>query len=470
MRIVKSERIKGATYDYSHMLTLAEDDCHILAVSSRTLYMLANQAQFEANFTARYILEYLDGGLVRVPDQYDPEADQIALMAHNYRVEVVPVTCDFVAALDGIRLAVNLVADKISKLQLINQCCPEGTGTEVEPEGASEVDTPIGPGQTYPTYEDYEPIKCNVANWIIDGTAELIDEFDLINIDNLVTGGGALVGAAIVILLTASPVGILASIAIGTVAALTAFVLATLNFNIETVNAEFDTVLDELKQALYCATSTNEARIAISDILSSTAMSSTDVDFVLLILNNFVLNELFAPGATSSIYEGEYTCADCAQDCDWMIAPAAMGLSRGFTDVSTVNGGTISSGFLDNATETTFQVQSVLGEISATPVQVMMMCTREFYKAWINAGMVIPLGEDCGCDEVGGAGTHKDIELIVPVGGAFSIWRRRCISGTIQDIGLAAFTDPVEYSLAAFAWHRNNTSGPFTASFRILVP
>jgi hypothetical protein len=153
-----------------------------------------------------------------------------------------------------------------------------------------------------------------------------------------------------------------------------------------------------------------------------------------------------------------------------MIAPAAMGLSRGFTDVSTVNCGTISSGFLDNATETTFQVQSVLGEISATPVQVMMMCTREFYKAWINAGMVIPLGEDCGCDEVGGAGTHKDIELIVPVGGAFSIWRRRCISGTIQDIGLAAFTDPVEYSLAAFAWHRNNTSGPFTASFRILVP
>jgi hypothetical protein len=360
------------------------------------------------------------------------------------------------------------LADKVSQQNTFDLCCPDGAGTE-PPAGEVDIsDTPIGPGEEFETLADYYDAKCNTANWLIDDLILLITDFQLRDIQDLAAGSVTIAWAMIGVAIAASGVGALAGAVVGLLGAIVSLVLGPVLFDLSDLATVLNAKRDDLKQALFCSISTTDARSRFLAELEGEGLSLLEVEFVSLFLNNNVLSVLFQPTEESKLYDGGYTCVDCGDSCDWIIAPAAMGVSRGFTSVSTAECGTINAGFLDNETETIFQVQSVLGVASGVDQQVVMMCTREFYEAWLSNGQVIPAGYDCECDETGSPDGHKSIEITERIGGAFSIWRRRCVGGTQQDTGVAAFTADVEYTLSAFAWHRNNTSGPFTVSFKVL--
>jgi hypothetical protein len=466
----KLERVKGAHHELSKLALLPADDCEVLLVSSRTLAILANLAQHEATWSARYMVDYGPGNVAEPVRATDSEYDLYADVVRNFRLEVVPVTCDLTAALSAITSAINNLADKVAQQTTIDLCCPEGTGTQPPADEVDISDAPIGPGEEFETLADYYDAKCNTANWLVDDLILLITDFQIRDIQELAAGSVTIAWAMVGVAIAASGVGALAGAVVGLLGAIVSLVLGPVLFDLSDLATVLNAKRDALKQALFCSISTTDAKSRFLAELEGEGLSLLEVEFVSLFLNNNVLLVLFQPTEETKLYDGGYTCLDCGNSCDWMIAPAAMGISRGFTSVSTAECGTINSGFLDNETETVFQLQSVLGEISATPVQLVMMCTREFYEAWLANGQVIPAGYACECDETGSPDGHKSIEITERIGGAFSVWRRRCVGGTQQDIGVAAFTADVEYTLSAFAWHRNNTSGPFTVSFKVLVP
>jgi len=86
-----SARILGATWDLTELSDLSDSPDQVLFVSERTLNILANLAQNEVGFYGKYIGETLNGGLVRVIDDDDSEAEDVDRIAQNFGLEVIPV-------------------------------------------------------------------------------------------------------------------------------------------------------------------------------------------------------------------------------------------------------------------------------------------------------------------------------------------------------------------------------------------
>lgn len=459
----KLERVKGAHHELEKLAALPSDDCEVLLVSSRTLAILANLAQHEATWAARYMVDYQPGNLARPVRESDPEYDLYADIVRNFRLEVIPVTCDLTGALSAITAAINKLTDQLAISQTIDLCCPEGTGTEPPPADTGAEDIPIGPGETYEDYDTYLDDKCSTANFLVDDLIGLITEFNIRDIADYAAGSIAITWVVVAEVLGLFFIGTTSAIIIGVTGAIVALILGPVIFDLGDLATVLNAKKDQLKQALYCANDTSEAKTAFLQLLDGEGLSLLEIEFVGLFLNNRVLGTLFDPVAQTIGYDGGYVCTPCAVACEWRIAPVGMFPNTFQWASQTVAG----SGTVDN-TGASFTISSVpvLDTADGLTKHALGVCTWDFYYRWLEAGQphwaILPTtGIVCECEDGDG------LEHLNAFPGASSVKFRNCLSGQWSDAGAGAFAPNPNPDLIFLGLYRF-TGGAFSMDFRVV--
>lgn len=168
MSIRQEAHIKGSVHDVARLSALSGDDCHVLLVSSRTLYLLANFAMLEVDFLGRYAKDIFDGGLVDVVDSGDTEEVLVREIANNFGLEVIPVCQELFTALDNIAVQIGLLNTSVQTSVEVSGCCTP-YGTEVGPDAPLLEDPGTGdPPDDWVTWAAYDTYRCRAANKIAD--------------------------------------------------------------------------------------------------------------------------------------------------------------------------------------------------------------------------------------------------------------------------------------------------------------
>jgi len=89
-------------HDVTILEGLSPDDCHVIIMSERSLYVLNNFSLGEVNYLARFAESMLPGGLF-VPVELGSSKEEFVLDVINaFRLEVYDMTCDIVGVLEGL--------------------------------------------------------------------------------------------------------------------------------------------------------------------------------------------------------------------------------------------------------------------------------------------------------------------------------------------------------------------------------
>ncbi len=334
--------------DVTHLQSLADDDCHVLFVSSRTLYLLANYATSEVNFLGRYAESFTDDGY------YQPVLPGAALeivknnIANRFSVEVIPVCEELVTAIGDIVAQLGLINTNIGEIkielggiegtinnttQLSGCCTPYGPAL---PPTAPDLEDEItgDPPEDWATWALYYTYKCKAANRIADewiattaglgtlsGAAGAIGAIALALFLNTSLMGGILVGLMALgfsaVSAAALVIAALIAIVIGGTGLLAYFV---------TLSAEMETNKQSLVCGLYQAQSPAAAKTVLVDFTTDIAADLTydpgDDDALFqaqlenvadALFNEEVTNTLFEEDAESDTYVGDIDCADCVR-------------------------------------------------------------------------------------------------------------------------------------------------------------
>lgn len=321
MTIRDVTRVSGSLQDVTRLSELPDDDCNVLLVSSRTLYLLANYAVSEVNFLGRYFTDEFAGGLVKVLEDSSPEVPFVREVAQNFRNEVIPVTCDLVAQLQDIAVA-------IRGLQFAG-CCPPQGDNPPQPEAVEGDPPPAG-------YEEYDPTitdrKCKLANMAVDDLVQIIDilianEAD--TIANFTIATMSALWALVVGLIAAGPLA-WALAGLGAIASLIGFFLVN-ELNLVGLKALIENNRQDLVCALFEATSNTNAFTEFKNVLDLAGADPLDLLFLdTLNLLDGLTTLFFAPegdeGAAIEArldgYPVTTSCAGCAPpEQFWTIAP-----------------------------------------------------------------------------------------------------------------------------------------------------
>jgi len=93
-------RVGGTVHDVTHLESLDPDDCHVIILSERSLYILNNLSLGEVGYLARYAKQYLPGNLF-VPVETGDEWEEFVRDTQNaFGLEVLDMTCDIVGAIE----------------------------------------------------------------------------------------------------------------------------------------------------------------------------------------------------------------------------------------------------------------------------------------------------------------------------------------------------------------------------------
>jgi len=226
----------------------------------------------------------------------------------------------------------DLIAALEQMVENSGECCEAG-GSKVEPP-PSDGEISVGPGEKFPTQEDYYNAKCNAANGIYDTILGSVDWFDN-NVTALLAGAfGAVTSGLLFGLVISGPVGWGIILAEATIGALSAMIVGyTLNF--DDISDALGEQHTEIVTALYNAGNALQASENFIIELDNAATPTTAIEqeLVSLMLTNSVLNELFDIGDTVVSYESPdpVVCGSVLQR--WTFA--ASGESWTFRDDST---------------------------------------------------------------------------------------------------------------------------------------
>jgi len=233
---------------------------------------------------------------------------------------------DLIAAISALVLQTSVNVQSAICAPNIYMMCgagPEGTGSS----GPSE---PITEGGPYPSDFEAPPVtgydrKCRVANMSFDGVREVVYQFGLINIQNiLILGVGAATSAAIAVLAVISgPI----AVTVGIVGAVSAIVLLFLTESIDL--GTLLTLLDDNKQDLVCSLyNAADSATAIDNfksILSGVGANSAQIALIDIIFTikaaNFLYAKMQGSGGDSieaqidAYTTGSIDCATCATSC-----------------------------------------------------------------------------------------------------------------------------------------------------------
>lgn len=349
-------------------------------------------------------------------------------------------------------------------------CGCESVGTGLEPTGDEGIPA-TGPGEPWPDNEEYFDYRCKAAGEIVRRILQSIHILQDYISSGYFNAAVTLVTTAVTSALTAAGLGPLLS-QLGWIATVVGALITDNLIDLDEADTVVTANFDDLKCALYEGYTAEDSKANFSEVLDGTALNSATKAFLLLFLTNGVLNWLWNYEEQIAVLPTVYDCSDCGEPlapCDWMFAPAAMIVQRGFTSVSTAVGGT---GTIDNLTETTFTVTSVLGVASGINQYVIGMCTKEFYDRWIEGGAAsLPIGAACDC-EIGETTANKNLQFIANWPTSASVYARRCDNdGTFKAVGNGQpFIPNPDYGLSFFTLHRNAAAGQFSMDLRVNLP
>jgi hypothetical protein len=303
-------RVKGSVHDLQHAEALLDDDCNVLFVSSRTLFVLQNLAQLDAGFVSRYAAEYLEAGLYRSPET-ELEISSVADIVNSVILEVSPVTCDLVGTLEAI-------AGALGSLSGASCGCDVGTGPDTD--NGEEGGDPPGPVNGV-DWTEPDPIvdrKCKASNYIHNAVRDAVNELNINRADTYAYAGFAFMVSLVATIvggITLGPFGLLVGAAISAWVSMAAILLrgeASLSVLYDAIVADEDGAIC----ALFEATDAVSARAAYTAVLTANGASALEVEFVEYLLSNNVLDMLFFEwGDSADAIENAVITHDCSACC-----------------------------------------------------------------------------------------------------------------------------------------------------------
>jgi hypothetical protein len=348
MSLKRLSRVFGSVFDVTALSEIPDDDCHVIFVSGRTLYLMQHLGNNEVNFLARYADSFsADGRYYDAVDLDSPNVDLVQRIAQDYRLEVLDMQCgDVITAIENLTAQIGLINTAVS-----GQSGCGCDGGAFDPEALGNEDVPE-------MDQAYLDGKCETANIIVDKVQYAIRQLDIVNLDVLLLGGISAATAVIAALVLAGPAGWGTILGIGVVSGIL-LLLAQLGVG---ELGDIDTVIsanqDDLVNALFSAVSTEAAKTAFLAVLDGAAIGAVGQGIVGFMLFNDVLNQLFVPSGT---YIGEeydylnddYVASECSAEClDFVAYPLTLGGGGSIEDlggnvyrVTATNVGTIDGNY-----------------------------------------------------------------------------------------------------------------------------
>ena len=480
MSIRYAERVNGAYHDVARLQSLAADDCHVLFVSSRTLYLLANFADKEVNFVGRYVKEYLNGGLIDTVERGDAEEETALEIANRFGLEVIPVCDELTAGIEQISIQLGLINGSIQAAGILDGCCvPVGSNPEEEAPvlGDPDVDDPP---DDWVTWAEYNTYKCKAANKIADDW--------ITTLSNLATLSGAAAAIGALALAAFFSTSLLSGILVGlmllgfsafTAAAIIigALVLMVLSgAGLLAYFADLAQDISDTKEDLVCqlfeAQSPAEAKIIVVNFTLAVAALITydpgDDDalfqaqlsnIVNALFNSSVTNTLFELDEEVDVYVGTVDCDLCetfGPDCEWILAPAGV-IGIGST-AATIGTGVIT---MDGVP---FTITATERPEQSGTYGIGMLIRGYWYGAGVEEDNNLPTPVHCVCC-VG----ENDLEGVGGSGTAINFSRGRlCVAGCNTISSNAPF--PLVNTFDDYVFCYWQAPGPFTRDFTATIP
>lgn len=300
------DRALGSIFDVAALSAIPDDDCHVLIVSGRSLYLMQHFANNEVNWLARYVDEYI-GELYYQPVTLDsPNVDFVQRVAQDYRLEVNDLNCaEIIASVDNLAAQVGLIN--------VNLQGAVGCGCDGEQFDPESLSVPAIPG------EGYLDDKCRVANVLHDRIRNLASTVDTIGLNNWVNLGVGTATALVAALVAAGPAGWGTLLVLGVVSGIVLLVNELSAGAMGALVTELDENQDDLVCALYSSLSAQGAREAYIAVLDGQGVNAIVQEIVEFMLTNSVTNELFQ--STGSYLDGgdwlndNFVPTDCLADC-----------------------------------------------------------------------------------------------------------------------------------------------------------
>ncbi|MBW8036453.1 MAG: hypothetical protein FVQ79_12720 [Planctomycetes bacterium] len=313
--------VKGSVYDLPHAMSLPDNDCQVLLVSRRTLYFIQLFAEQEMKFVSRYAEEFV-GYDQFIIAQSEADKTDISNIVNGYFLEVVPVTCDLVAELQNLTLAINSIAG--------SDCA--SCGTEVDPAGAPP--PTIGPGEDFPTLNDFEVYKCEAVNWLLDALIDIFTKLDAYDVafwtTTTVATGSALITALVATTLVA---GILPIVA-GAVVAMVVALIAGATIDIEGITNVLVVNRADLTCILFDGANADASKANFLSALTVLGLNGAETGLMSLILPFNVVNNLYELNPEIQGHTITDACTGCGADCGLFFGKSNAGVVRGTGDLT----------------------------------------------------------------------------------------------------------------------------------------
>ena len=312
-------RIRGSVHDIDQIKSLSGDDCNVVFLTSKALYVLGNLANEDVTYTSRYGRILSDGMFERVDT--DNDADYAAYVDVVYQIQggLMAVNCFD----EGFALVASAI-DRLTQAQLARTCGCEYVGQGADNESGTEGGpAPSDIGDI--VYTAPEPIanrKCKASYWLYDNLLAIITEWDNNSIDSFVTVSLTTTVATMFGLVALAATTAFVATFVAVVGAAFALGLALLagGIDLEAIKTALVAKKDDLICALHNATTADGAKAAFLDVLDVYGLSALNQNFISLLMLNSVFNVLFFDNSAGTSDEienwatpgGCYACDPCA--------------------------------------------------------------------------------------------------------------------------------------------------------------
>ncbi len=336
--IRNTNEVKGTVFDLPHAMSLPSDDCNVLLVSSRTLFFIQSFGLGEVSFESRYASSFLPGSRY-VLAQTSSEFDDINDIINNYGLEVVEMTCDIVAAINGVQSAILTATSNACACGTVGETLETTSG---EPGGIP----PEGFGEPDPAIVDR---LCKAANAINDSMLSVITELEASPVESFLTLGFGVVTGLVSAILAAALIPVVGILVVGVAGAVIGATLALLvsGVDLTSLKAAMTSEGQDLVCSLFGASSATDARDSYGQVLTGAGQSAVNVALITALLTNDVLDLLWFSTPDSEAFLDTFVptfdCSSCAPEVGlWRITP------NGVWHNAVAAEGQIGTGIVDN--------------------------------------------------------------------------------------------------------------------------
>lgn len=283
----RTSDVLGSLFHVARLKELSGDNCNVLMVSDRTLYILERFARNEVNWLSRYAEDFIGAGKYVPVDLLSPDIDFVQTVARLFRLEVTDMSCDLVEAIN------NLASQGASG----GGGCGCDVGDDVDTDDGIEGGSLPGPvaGVPYLEPSPIEDRKCLAANYIHMSVRDVVEELRIKRVDQYSYAGIVVVLGIVATVIggvIAGPFGVLVGAVIGGLLGM-AGPLFKASFSFTLLEDAITADEDAAVCALFDATTAAGARAAYLTYLGDNGATSLELDFIEFFLPNNLMNVLF---------------------------------------------------------------------------------------------------------------------------------------------------------------------------------